>query len=299
MSDELHPIRDVRLADLARRQGGVVSAAQLHGLGYSRDAIRHMVSRGRLHRLHRGVYAVGHQVIGPAAVRLAAVLAVGNGALVARRSAAAGWDIRQTGTSRVDVLAPRRGRRDLVGIDVHVSRRIDARDATLLDGVPITTVARTIADLAGSVGWADLRRTMERADARELLDVDALLRCSAHRAGAPRIRAILDEWAPAPTNRGIEERLLELVRRTDLPEPLVNAPLHGFEVDLLWDAPRLVVEADSRGFHNTWAAAERDRHRDAILAAHGFRVLRFTWSQVTTRQHEVITAIRAVISGSR
>ena len=225
---------------------------------------------------------------------MAAVLAIGDGALVARRSAAAAWDIRQTSASRVDVLAPREGRRDLLGIDVHVSRRIDPRDATVLDGVPITTVSRTIADLAGSIGWVDLRRTMERADVRELLDVGALLRCAKNRAGAPRIRTILDEWAPAPTHRGLEERLLDLVRRTSLPEPLVNAPLHGYEVDLLWETSKLVVEGDSRGFHNSWAAAERDRQRDAILATHGYRVLRFTWAQVTRRQHEVVAAIRAV-----
>ncbi len=193
------------------------------------------------------------------------------------------------------VTVPRSGAAGILGVAVHVTRRLPVEDRAVLDGLPITSVARTLADLAGELGWADLRRTLERAEALRLLDVDAVLRAAHGRDGAPRIRAILADWSPAPTHRGLEERLFALAERAGLPRPEVNVMLHGFEVDLLWRSSRLVVEADSRRYHDTWAAAERDRHRDAVLAAAGHRVLRFTWKQVTTRPAEVVAAIRSAL----
>ena len=295
LDGKVQAIRGARLAELARRQGGVVSSAQLWRLGFSETAVAHLVARGHLLRLHRGVYAVGHLALGVFGRRFGAVLAGGDGTLVARRSAGAAWDLRAGGPARIEILAPGKGRRSIRGLDVHVTRRLPDEERAEVGGLPVTSVSRTLADLAGCLAWDDLRRTMERADALELLDVEALLRCARNRAGAPRIRAILDDWSPARTHRGLEEKLLALVRRSGLPEPAVNVDLLDFEVDLLWSSSRLVVEADSRAFHNSWAAAERDRHRDAVLAAGGYRVLRFTWRQVTKQPREVLAAIRAVL----
>lgn len=295
LPDKVQAIRGGRLAELAAQQGGVVSAAQLWRLGFTRHETAHLVARGHLLRLHQGVFAVGHLSLGVLGERFGAVLAGGDRTLLARRSAGVAWDLRASGPARIEILVPGKGRRRIRGLSVHVTRSLPEEDRAEIDGLPVTSVARTLADLAGCLTWDDLRRTMERADALELLDVDAVLRCARNRTGAPRIRAILGDWVPARTHRGLEEELLALVRRAGLPEPAVNVDLLTFEVDLLWSDSRLVVEADSRAFHNSWAAAERDRHRDAVLAAAGYRVLRFTLRQVTTQPREVVAAIRAAL----
>ena len=160
----------------------------------------------------------------------------------------------------------------------------------------MTTVTRTLVDLASVVGFHDLRRTLERADARQLLDAGAVLRSCAGRPGAPSLRAILESWAPAPTRSAFEDELLLLIQRAGFPPPRINSEVCGFEVDMFWPGERLVVEADSFAFHATRAAMERDRHRDAVLAREGYRVLRFTWRQLTRSPREVVGAIRAARS---
>lgn len=139
---------------------------------------------------------------------------------------------------------------------------------------------------------------MERADALGLLDVPSLLRSSDHRPGGQAVRRVLAAWSPERTWSELEDRLLELVRGAPVLEPEVNARLLDFEVDLLWRAERVVVEADGHAFHASRAAIERDRRRDALLTAPGHRVLGFTWRQVTTRPDEVLAAIAAALAAS-
>ena len=287
------------IASLADEQLGLVTRRQLAAAVVTDDAIRVRLRDGRLRPLHRGVYAAGHRHLTREALLLAAVLACGPGAVASHRSAGVLWEVRDASRSSVDVTTRSSSRSRNPGIDRHTTRRLAADEVTVRRGVPVTTVERTLADLACLVGVDDLRRTMERADSRYGIDVPRLERSARGRAGAPVIRKILADWSPAPTHRGLEECLLALVQRSGLPEPRVNWPLCGLEVDLLWPRARLVVEADSRAFHGTAAAFERDRHRDAVLAAQGHRVLRFTWLQVTRAPAEVVAAIRqALVDGS-
>lgn len=241
------------------------------------------------------MYVVGAAPLTREGRRLAAVFAVGPGARLAYRSAAAHWELRARDPRRPEVTAPRRGRRQIPGILVHESRRLAVDQFTTHRGIPITTVARTLADLAAVVPIRELTRAVERADILQLLDVPSLLAASERRPGGRAIRRVLGAWAPAPTRSELEARLLELVRAAGFPEPAVNARLAGYEVDLLWQDARLVVEADGAEFHASRAAMERDRRRDARLAARGYRVLRVTWTQVTRRPAEVERAVRAAL----
>jgi predicted transcriptional regulator of viral defense system len=144
------PPPDVALAELAERQSGVVSLAQLRALGLGPRAVQQRASAGRLRRLHRGVYAVGHGVLRREGRRLAAVLACRDGAVLSHRSAAAHWGLLETQAALIDVTAPR-GRHGGQGIRLHRSRSLDARDTTKHEGIPITKVPRTLLDLAATV----------------------------------------------------------------------------------------------------------------------------------------------------
>lgn len=271
---------------------GLVTDEQLEALGYSTSAIQRAARRGRLHVRYRGVYSVGHTVLRREGHWLAAVLACGPTAVLSHRSAAALWDLRPSSRSRVDVSVRVR-RHPPPAIDVHHVRRLAPHEVSVRDGIPVTTVSRTLADLAGVLARRDLERTLERAEAMRVLDVPSLLASVAHRPGARAVREIVASWQPAITRSEFEVRMLRLVRRAGLPEPLVNARVADLEIDLLWPEHGLAAEADSLQFHLTRAAMERDRTRDAVLAPLGYRVLRFTDRQVRKRPNEVIAAVRA------
>ncbi len=290
-------VRWAAVAALAGRQWGVVDDADLRALGFSASAVDRGVASARLHRRHSGVYSVTAGPLPSEGRWLAAVFAAGNGAVLSHRSAAALWGLSERRPRTVEVTAGRRGRRQrLAGVVIHESRRLSADQLTVHRGIAVTTVSRTLADLAALISARDLARAMERAELLQQLDVPSLLAASARRPGAAAVRRVVSDWAPAPTRRELERRLLELVRSRRLPMPAVNVRVEGFEVDLLWPGARLVVEADSMAFHASRAAMERDRARDAVLAARGYRVLRVTWAQVTRRPGEVEAALRAALA---
>jgi len=273
----------------------VIDDAGLLALGFSRTTIRRRVATGRLRRLHPGVYALGHTALRREGRWLAAVLATGAGAALSHRSAAALWDLRATTRTEIDVTTRRRGVRPPPGIDIHETTRLPATEVTQCAGLPVTTVSRTLADLAAVLGRRDLERTLERAEALRLLDSRSVLSCVRYRAGALAVRDIFAAWEPTATRSELEVALLRVVANAGLPRPEVNTRVGEFEVDLLWRDARLVAEADSIGFHLTRAAMERDRRRDAVLARDGYRVLRFTDRQVRRRPNEVSAAIRAAL----
>lgn len=287
--------RDRRLAERAGRQWGVVDHDHLVQLGFSGSSIHRAIQAGRLHRRYHSVYSVGHTAIGREGRWLAAVLACGPGGFLALRAAGALLDLRPSSRARIDVTTSRRGRRAPPGIDLHETVRLGAHEVTTHLGIPVTTVSRTLADLAGVLRGRDLERTFERAEALQLLDVPSVLASVAHRPGAVAVRRILAAWEPAATRSELEVALLQLVLGSDLPPPEVNVKIGELEVDLLWRAGRLVAEADSVQFHLTRAAMERDRRRDAVLARQGFRVLRFTHRQVDHRPREVLGALAAAL----
>jgi hypothetical protein len=252
------PPLDVALAELADRQWGVVSLAQLRAMGLGARAVQRRGAAGRLHRVHRGVYAVGHRTLRVEGRRLAAVLACGRGAVLSHRTAAAHWGLLATDQVGIDVTAPR-SRQGIPGIRLHSSRSLDAQDTTNHQGIPITTVHRTLLDLASTARPAELERALAQAMHLQLYDQraidDVIARSNGHR-GTGRLDAAtrqpmqvtMSEW---------EDRMLRLVRRARLPEPVCNEPLyvpdHGeVKPDFHWPAHDLIVETDGWESHARW-----------------------------------------------
>ena len=242
------------------------------------------VARGSLRRLHRGVYAWGHDHLRAEACLLAAVLACGPAAVLSHRAAAAHWGLLASARAVTDVtVAASGGRPRRKGIDLHIARRLDPRDITRHDGIPVTTVARTIVDLATSGPPRRAERALEQAHVQRLLArgsvEDALTRAGGR---ATRVlRALIQKGQTTTITRNdLEEAFLAIVRRAGLPDPEVNVPLHGYEADFLWRDKRLVIETDGFGAHGTKRAFERDRERDVDLELRDFNVRRFTHDQV-------------------
>jgi hypothetical protein len=304
---EMHDIRaqlvvhswDAEIAAMAARQHGVVARAQLEALGLGRGAIAHRVAAGRLHRVHRGVYAVGHPILTANGRRMAAVLACGPGAALSHASAAALWDIRPTQATKIDVSvrgAGGRGKRPRVRVHRAVTLRDD--EVTVHQAIRVTTPARTLLDLASSLPRRALERALDHAEINELFDLTALQAAvDRHRGerGSAALGTALEQHiaGTTATKSELEERMLALCDRYGLPRPHVNAWIENLEVDFLFAAKKLVVEADSYRFHSSRRAFERDRERDAILARAGYRTLRFTHRQMTRRPEQVALTIRS------
>jgi very-short-patch-repair endonuclease len=283
---------------LAERQHGVVSREQLRAFGLSDTAIRGWIGRGLLHRMHRGVYAVGHCALPMEGRMLAAVLACGPGAALSHRSAAALWGLRATAQRRIDVTAVADGGRRDPAIAQHRARTLEATDLTAHRGVPVTTVARTLVDLAGVVPAAAVERALAQAEVLRLYDhaaVCEVLERSNGRRGAQALRAAMGTPI-AFTRSELESRMLALCRRHRLPPPRVNAVVCGHEVDFLWPAARLIVETDGHRFHGTRRAFEQDRRRDAELLVAGYRVVRITYRRLMTEPDAVADTIRALLN---
>jgi very-short-patch-repair endonuclease/predicted transcriptional regulator of viral defense system len=280
-----HPL-DRKIARLATRQHGVVARRQLEAVGLGRGAVTHRVAAGRLHRVHRGVYAVGHPVLTVNGRRMAAVLAAGPGAALSHASAAALWEIRPTSATRIDVSvqsAAGRGKRP--GLRIHRAASLRADELTEHRGIRVTTVARTLLDLAATLSHRALERALDEAEVQQLYDrtsLVAMARAHAGERGARALTQALDEDAdPTLTDSELEELMLALCREQKLEQPIPRAWVAGLRVDFLFAASRLVVETDGYRFHRTRRAFERDRERDAILARAGYRTLRFTHRQLT------------------
>ena len=250
-----------------------------------------------LYGVHRGVYSVGQPRVTGRAAWMAAILASGDGALLSHRSAGAHLGIAPSATPHIDVtVAARRPARP--GIKLHCVRHLHPADRTKLDGIPVTSVARTLLDLAEVVSSDRLARAVENADRLRLLDLraaDELCSRSRGRHGLKPLRAALSDYAPlyTETRSELERRFLAVCRHAGLARPSVNASLAGLEVDALWRDQRLVVELDGYAFHGTRAAFERDRARDTRLQLAGYRVLRVTSRMLDREPQAVVTAVRS------
>jgi very-short-patch-repair endonuclease/predicted transcriptional regulator of viral defense system len=277
---------DKIVARLAERQHGVVAARQLAAIGLSRNAVSARAQAGRLHRVHRGVYAVGHTVLTVNGRRMAAVLAAGPGAALSHASAAALWEIRPTSATRIDVsVRSAAGRARRPGLRIHRAARLRDDEITVQQGIRVTTVARTLLDLAATSSPRALERALDEAEIQQLYDrtsLAALARAHAGERGARALMQALDrDGEPTLTDSELEELMLALCNEHELPRPKSRAWVAGLRVDFLFAASRLVVETDGYRYHRTRRAFERDRERDAILARAGYRTLRFTHRQLT------------------
>jgi very-short-patch-repair endonuclease len=289
---------DADIATLAASQHGVVARRQLATLGLSLDAIDHRVAMGRLHVVHRGVYAVGHRALTRDGRWMAATLAGGDGAVLSHRSAAALWGMRDGSPACADVTIPR-SRRPRSGL---VARRVDLRadEVTVHRGIPVTTPARTLLDLAAILDEHRLARAAERAEALRLTSPTSLEALAARyrgRPGVPALGRIAPNVAATTTRSELERRFLTLLDAERLPRPLVNVPIEGAEADFAWPARRLVVELDGYETHGTRAAFERDRARDRALQAQGWRVIRITWRQLRDEPGLVAAQLRVLLAG--
>jgi very-short-patch-repair endonuclease len=245
-----------------------------------------MLQAGRLVLLHRGVYAVGHAQLRPEGFRLAAVLACGEGTVLSHRTAAAAWGLLPSARATAEVtLPPSQSKgRALPGLTVHRARLPDS-DRTELDGVPVTSVARTLVDVASTGSRRLTARAVDAALVEQVYDqraVDEMLRRGRSRRGVAVLREILERRHPDAhrTRSELEALALEALDEAGLPRPRLNRWLSppDVEADLLWEEARLVVELDGRRYHAH--RPRRDAERDALLVAAGYRVRRFGWGDV-------------------
>lgn len=273
----------------------MVARWQLRAAGFSRDQIQGLIERGYLHPIHRGVYAVGHARLTLKGRWMAAVLAGGPEAVLSHRAAAALWELRPTPSGRVDVTvrASRRGRR---GIRFHKSQ-LHPEDYTVVDGIPVTALHRTLLDYAEIARRQQLRLALDAANRRDLLDgrkLDALYARSPGRRGVKTLKAAVAELrGPAPwTQSELERAFLALLRDAALPEPQCNVLVGGFLVDCWWPQQRLVVEVDGYGYHKSRSQFEENRLRDTKLQLAGVRVLRVTQPRIENSPAELLSDLR-------
>ena len=267
---------------LARRQHGVITRKQLLALGYSRKAIEHRLADARLHRVHRGVFAVGRRELGQLGRWMAAVLACGPGAVLSHDSAAALWGLRAERPGPIHVSVPVSGPRRVRGIRVHRRRGLQEADTTRHHGIPVTSPICTLIDLA-----ADSRHGLEaainEADRLGLTDPEALrasLDAMSPRPGVGVLRDLLDRQTFSFTRSELERRFKKLAQEAGLPAPQTCVEVNGFEVDFYWPEIPLIVETDGLTYHRTPTQQRRDRIRDQAHATADVPHLRFTHAQI-------------------
>lgn len=297
MSTQTHTHR--LIGEMAARQWGVVTRRQLLDAGLTRAMVGERVRRGQLVRLHRGVYAVGHERLRREGQWLAAVLAAGPGAVLSHRDAAALHDLRPGNHALIDVTTTAQPR-SVPGIRLHRTRTLDAQDITTVHGIPVTTVARTLLDLAGTVPHDHLTRAIKQAERQrtfDLKEVEAAMARTRGRKGPGHraLQAAIAECAALErhhTLSPLEDAFLGLLRDNGFPSPATNVTVEGLKVDAVWRPQRIAVELDGWQDHGTRRGFEEDRERDARLTAAGWRVVRFTHRQLTRRPDRVLSTLR-------
>jgi len=301
--------RGKAVAAIAATQHGLITSAQLAAIGVGATTVHHWVSTGRLHRIHRGVFAVGHPRMNDRGRWLAAVLACGDGAVLSHRAAAALHGIRPDSATLIDVSAAGRPGRTRRGIRLHRGEQLRDAEIEVVDRIPCTTVARTIVDLATCVRPGALEYAIHQAQVKRELDRDAIATVVAHlprRRGNAVLRRLLslNDRDEDTVRSGNERRFRRLLRDARLPKPLGNHwialdghPAGGVEVDFVWPEFRLVVEIDSVAVHSTDRALVNDPRRDRALMLAGWRVIRFTDRDLEETPERVLREMRRFLAG--
>lgn len=274
------------LAALASSQYGVVSVHQLYALGFSPYAIQRMIAAGRLHRLYRGVYAVGHRSLQPQGRLMAGALACGPDSVLSHQQAAWAWEFRRGWGGAIHVTAPGRSRKGHRGIKLHCVRALHPEDVARVENLPVTSVARTLFDLADVLTQQQLRRAFDEAERLGLLDAAAVRRvCERGRArrAVTLTRAALAEAHPhQPMTRSeLEVAFVEFCRDCGVPPPSMNVWVGDQEVDAAWLDQGVIVELDRWEYHRTRRAFEDDRARSATLTVAGKKPIRVTERRLT------------------
>ena len=277
---------ELRIGKLAAQQLGVVASWQLLQLGITRAEIRGRVERGFLLPIHRGVYAVGHESISQEARWMSAALAGGPDALLSHRSAGVAWRTVDPRPGPLHVTA-RGCSRSRPGIVFHRTTTLAVDQRATVAGIPVTSVNRTLLDIAATEPHWVLRSALDRADHLEIVNLADLVRLcdrTSGRRGTARLRSLaMSRRGPLRDTRSeLERRFLRFCADHGIPMPAANVPLGGFTVDCAWPKQKLVVELDSWEHHRTRTSFEADRDRDTQLMLAGARIVRVTSRKLDT-----------------
>lgn len=283
------------IAAVAAKQLGNITRGHLFEIGLNKHDISYRVKVGRLFRVFRGVYSVGHLPLSPQAWAGAAVLACGPGAALSHGSAMALWGYWRQWDRPYEVTIV--GDRRTKGVRVHRSTTLTWRDVTKQLGVRVTTPGRTLVDMAPRLNDKSLKSAVNKALHSLWLTEDQLadtLGRHPHAPGANRIAKLIGR-AGTPPRSDWEEEFPGFCKAHGLPEPVMGQPLHGYIVDALFPAERVIVELDSKGFHMGAIPFEGDRDRDADMLAHGFVTVRITWERTEERPQREARRLRRIL----
>lgn len=282
------------LAALAASQHGVVARAEMVAAGVTADEIKGRIAHGSLIRVHRSVYRVGHSAPSLQATLIAAVLACGEGSVLCGRAAAHLHQLTRGSAPKPEVLTPTERRID--GVTTHHSRTLIAADTTTVTGIPVTTIPRTLVDLAATLTPEQLARACHEAGVRHRTtprQVEAVLRRRPRSAGAATLRRILNGDEPVVLSR-LESCFIALLSEAGIPLPETNRRAGSHRVDCRWPHHRLTVELDSFRFHNTRRAWEQDRAREREAHARGDEFRRYTWADVFENPGQMLAELRGL-----
>ncbi|MEA2361513.1 MAG: hypothetical protein QOD71_658 [Thermoleophilaceae bacterium] len=294
----------ISLADvlaLAAAQHGVVTRAQLLKMGLNSAGIEYRLRKGRLHRVQRGVYAVGRPQLTRRGVLIAAVLSCGPDAALSHEHAGEVYGIRKRRGGPIEVTVPAGAMRRRPGVRVHRAA-LPPGERTTHHGIPVTTPVRTLVDLAQRLDARALEAAVNEADKLDLVDPERLraaLEARDGHHGVKALRGLLDRRTLTLTDSELERRFLPIARRAGLPPPLTQQRVNGFRVDFYWPELELVVETDGLRYHRTPAQQARDRRRDQAHAAAGLTPLRFTHQQIALDAEHVKAVLIAVVGAVR
>ena len=295
------PQLDTRMASMASVQHGVVARWQLTSLGMTGHMVKGRIRHGALHVVHRGVYAVGHRALTVESRWMAAVLAHGPTAVLSHRSAGQLWGLYPRSEIWPEVTVPG-SHRTKPGIVAHRgSPRAD--EVGTRWGIPVTGVARTMFDLAGTLDEREVERAWNEMEVREYrvrLSVPDLLERYPGRPGTVLLGRLAAGEPVGVTRNDLEEAFLALIDRFALPRPRMNAHLavrgHFYEVDALWEDRKVAIELDGGGAHGTRRAFEKDRERDRILTAERWTTARITWRQIHEEPEEIASDLHLILT---
>jgi very-short-patch-repair endonuclease len=286
---------DREIERIATAAHGVVTRRQLLDAGVTEEEIKQRLARGALLREHWGVYRVGHQAPSVHARYMAAVLACGEGALLSGRAAGHLHGLVKGAPPKPTVTTPTQ--RSVRGVATRRARHPDPRDRAVRDGIPVTTVARTLVDLAADLTPGALARACHEAGVlyrTTPADVDAVLARRPNSPGAKKLRRILHGETPVTLSR-LESRFLALLTADNLPLPVTNRPAGGRRVDCRWPEHRLTVELDSYRYHSSRHAWEQDRRREREAHARGDDIRRYTHGDVFENPRPMLRELRTLL----
>jgi predicted transcriptional regulator of viral defense system len=283
------------VAAIAADQWGVIDLRQLSACGVDRSMASRWRAEGRLHRVYRGVYAVGHPALPVEGELTAALFHVGPGATLSHATAAWWWRLFDEQPAGIDISVPARRRADR-SLRIHTRRQLHR---TWHRRLPVTTVPQTFLDLAGTTAVSCVRQALAEAEFRGVADLDAVAGILGRgRPGSATLRSALSQHAPelARSRSELETAFFSLCETGGLPLPELNAPMLGYKIDALWREQRVAVELDGYRGHRTPAQLERGHQRDLSLRLAGFIALRYTWEQITRHREEVIVDLTSALS---